>query len=67
MTLVRGSLTTRQGSTSTREPSLLKQLMSRLARADFWDARAFTQGSEPTEPANTIELEVGKRTTQLFS
>jgi hypothetical protein len=37
-----------------------------MARADVWDARAFTQGSEPAEPANTIELEVGTRTTQTF-
>src|SRR5258708_33820968 len=29
------------------ELSLLKQLMYRLARADVWDARAFTQGSLP--------------------
>ena len=41
--------------------------MYRLARADIWDARAFTQGSEPAEPAITIELEVGKRTTHVFS
>ena len=37
-----------------------------MARADVWDARAFTQGSLPAEPANTIELEVGKRTPPPF-
>ena len=49
-----------------RSETSSKQLLYRLARADGWCARAFTRGSLPRNHRNTGELEVGKRTIDLF-